>query len=292
MRRRALIAAAIRKRESQAVGALRNYPRVETIEIGGLPVARLDRRRTADLLVDLAVNYQRSDRPWISTSVNGQVISEAARNAGLREAMLFADVISCDGQPLVMASEGVTGLALPERVATTDLFHDIADLARERCVTMYFLGASDSENAKAVAKVRQAYPYLRIVGQQHGFHSHREWIGLVREIDRLRPDILWLALGVPREQEFYMRFAHALPHVGLIKTSGGLFNFLSASAKRAPEWMQKSGLEWAHRAAREPRRLLFRYLTTSPHAALLMVTRRREGSVMDELGEKVDSGEG
>lgn len=239
MRRRVPAVAAVRKR----VGPLRAYPRVETLEIGGLPVARLDRARTADLLVDLAVTYRRSDRPWISTSINGQVISEAARNDGLREAMLFADVISCDGQPLVMASEGVTGLALPERVATTDLFHDVADLARERAISMYFLGASESENARAVANVRQAYPYLRIVGQRHGYHSHREWIGVVREIDRLRPNILWLALGVPREQEFYMRFAHAMPHVGLIKTSGGLFNFLSASAKRAPAWMQQNGLE-------------------------------------------------
>lgn len=225
----------------------RLLPRVETVNVGGLPVARLDRNQTANLMISLATRQRRPDRPWIATSVNGQVLSEAARKPGLREAMLFADLISCDGQPLVTASARVAGAALPERVATTDLFHDLAHAARTTNPTMYFLGASESENRRAVDNVRRAYPHLRIAGAAHGYRSHAGWISLVRDINRIGPDILWLALGVPREQEFYMRFAHAMPNVGLIKTSGGLFNFLSASAQRAPLWMQERGLEWVYR---------------------------------------------
>ena len=202
--------------------------------------------------------------------------------------MLFADVISCDGQPLVMASRSLAGAALPERVATTDLFHDLADLAKTRPVSMYFLGGSDAENAKAVRNVQQAYPHLRILGRSHGYGNHAQTIRLAHDIDRLRPDILWLGLGVPREQEFYMRFAHAMPNVGLIKTCGGLFNFLSASAQRAPLWMQERGLEWVYRMGREPRRLVFRYLTTSPHAAMLMLARRQRGTRVSQLGNDIE----
>ncbi|KFC62709.1 Glycosyl transferase, WecB/TagA/CpsF family [Devosia sp. LC5] len=289
MRRRVLQPVAFRPvRRGPPALPVRIYPRFESVEIGGLPVARLDRQQTARLLIDLAVKYRRRDRPWIATSINGQVLSEAARQPALREAVCFADVISCDGQPLVMASRRVTGFALPERVATTDLFHDVVAVARERVVSMYFLGGTEGENARAVAAVRDSYPHLRIVGQGHGYHTHRQWIGVVRDIDRLGPDIVWLGLGVPREQEFYMRFAHAMPNVGLIKTSGGLFNFLSASAARAPQWMQDNGLEWAYRMGREPRRLLFRYLTTSPHAAMLMLTRQKWGKGIAELGERID----
>lgn len=289
MRRRILRPLAFRpvRRGPPALPA-RIYPRFESVEIGGLPVARLDRKQTARLLIDLAVKYRRRDRPWIATSINGQVLSEAARQPALREAVRFADVISCDGQPLVMASRRVTGFALPERVATTDLFHDVVTAARERVVSMYFLGGTEGENARAVAAVRDSYPHLRIVGQGHGYRTHRQWISVVRDIDRLGPDIVWLGLGVPREQEFYMRFAHAMPNVGLIKTSGGLFNFLSASAARAPQWMQDNGLEWVYRMGREPRRLLFRYLTTSPHAAMLMLTRQKWGKGIAELGERID----
>jgi len=258
--------------------------------MGGLPVARLDRHQTAALMVALATRYRRRDRPWIATSVNGQVLSEAARHDDLREAMLYADIISCDGQPLVMASPMVAGARLPERVATTDLFHDVARLARTRPCTMYFLGASAAENARAMARVRRLYPYLRILGAAHGYRDHAGWIRQVREIDRLGPDIVWLALGVPREQEFYMRFAHAMPNVGLIKTSGGLFNFLSASAPRAPQWMQERGLEWVFRMAREPRRLMLRYLTTSPHALVLMLTRRSRRRDEKRLGGDIGVG--
>jgi N-acetylglucosaminyldiphosphoundecaprenol N-acetyl-beta-D-mannosaminyltransferase len=289
MRRRILRPVAFRpvRRGSPAL-PVRIYPRFESVEIGGLPVARLDRKQTARLLIDLAVKYRRRDRPWIATSINGQVLSEAARQPALREAVRFADVISCDGQPLVMASRRVTGFALPERVATTDLFHDVVAAARERVVSMYLLGGTEGENARAVAAVRDSYPHLRIVGQGHGYRTHRQWISVVRDIDRLGPDIVWLGLGVPREQEFYMRFAHAMPNVGLIKTSGGLFNFLSASAARAPQWMQDNGLEWVYRMGREPRRLLLRYLTTSPHAAMLMLTRQKWGKGIAELGERID----
>lgn len=266
----------------------RVYPRFETLEMGGLPVARLDRAQTAQLLIRLATELRRRDRPWIGTSVNGQVLSEAARRNELRDAMLFADIISCDGQPLVMASKRLAGVALPERVATTDLFHDIADVARTQPVSMYFLGGSESENARAVSNVQRAYPHLRILGRHHGYSNHAETIRLARDIDRLRPDILWLGLGVPREQEFYMRFAHTMPNVGLIKTCGGLFNFLSTSAQRAPRWMQERGLEWVYRMGREPRRLMFRYLTTSPHAAMLMLTRRKRGAGTSQLGHDID----
>lgn len=267
--------------------ALRRYPRIETVSMGGLPVALLDRHKTAALLIALATRYRRRDRPWIATSVNGQVLSEAARHADLREAMLYADLISCDGQPLVMASPMLAGARLPERVATTDLFHDVARQARLRPCSMYFLGASAAENARAMARVRLLYPHLRILGAAHGYRDHSGWIRQVREIDRLGPDIVWLALGVPREQEFYMRFAHAMPNVGLIKTSGGLFNFLSASAPRAPQWMQDRGLEWIFRMAQEPQRLMLRYLTTSPHAALLMLTRRTRQLDQRRLGEDI-----
>ncbi len=264
--------------------ASRAYPRFETVEFAGLPVARLDRLGTTQLLIDLAVKFRRGDRPWIASSVNAQVLSNAARDADLREAMLFADVISADGQPMVLASRQVTGFALPERVATTDLFHDIARAAKSRPLTMYFLGSSEAENARAVANMRAIYPHLRIVGRMHGYHSHAEWIRRVAEINAIGPDLLWVALGVPREQQFYMRFAHAMPNVGLIKTSGGLFNFLSTSARRAPQWLQDSGLEWAYRLRQEPRRLLLRYLTTSPHAAMLMMTQRKPGRRIIHLG--------
>jgi N-acetylglucosaminyldiphosphoundecaprenol N-acetyl-beta-D-mannosaminyltransferase len=78
---------------------------------------------------------------------------------------------------------------------------------------------------------------------------------------------------VPREQRFFAEHGHKLPDVGLIKTSGGLFNFLSGTNRRAPALLQRLGLEWAFRLLLEPRRLGWRYLSTNPIALFLMLTR-------------------
>jgi exopolysaccharide biosynthesis WecB/TagA/CpsF family protein len=84
-----------------------------------------------------------------------------------------------------------------------------------------------------------------------------------------------VALGVPYEQAFVAEFVPRLDKVGVIKTAGGLFNFLSGSRRRAPQWMQDAGLEWVWRIWLEPRRLFWRYLTTNPRALYLLLQRTR-----------------
>lgn len=243
---------------------------IPLVRLGGLNIAALDRRETAELMLRLARAPRPHGRPWILTSANGEVVSRCARDA--RIAALFAetDLISADGQPLVLAS-ALCARQLPERVATTDLFHDVAALAVDHGLTFYMFGASDSENLRAVERIRRLYPGLAIVGRSHGYLTDSELEAKVAEINALAPDILWVALGVPREQEFALQYAASLPNVGMIKMSGGLFNFLSGTRRRAPLWMQHCGLEWLYRLAQEPRRLFWRYAVTNPHAAYMLL---------------------
>ena len=123
---------------------------------------------------------------------------------------------------------------LPERVATTDLFYVVARKAQAAGLTFYMFGADEAENAAAVANVRKMYPDLRIVGRCHGYLRGEALRDKVDEINALAPDYLWVALGVPYEQAFVEEFTPRLSNVGVIKTSGGLFNFLSGSRPRAP----------------------------------------------------------
>lgn len=241
------------------------------LHMAGLPIARLSMAETADLMIETA-SLPRAGRPLFLTSANGEVMSRCASDEELAQLFLQADLISADGQPMVLASRLFSRTPLPERVATTDLFHDVARLAAERGLSFYMFGATPEENEKAVENVRAAYPDLDIVGHSHGYLSYGEMLTKVKEINGLAPDILWVALGVPHEQRFVQAFSSHLSAVGVIKTSGGLFNFLSGSRARAPRWMQKAGLEWAWRLWLEPRRLFWRYAVTTPHALYLMVT--------------------
>jgi len=164
---------------------------------------------------------------------------------------------------------------LPERVATTDLFHVVARKAAAAKLTFYMFGAEEAENAAAVANVEKMYPDLPIVGRSHGYLKGEALRAKVDEINGLAPDYLWVALGIPYEQAFVEEFTPRLFNVGVIKTSGGLFNFLSGSRARAPQWMQKMGFEWAWRIWLEPRRLFWRYLTTNPRALYLLFNKSR-----------------
>jgi N-acetylglucosaminyldiphosphoundecaprenol N-acetyl-beta-D-mannosaminyltransferase len=249
---------------------------IARVSLGGLRMAVLGMDNTADFMVDAAVNHRRGARPFYLTSANGEVLARCSTDPDMDRLFRSADLISADGQPLVVASRLRTQLPLPERVATTDLFHVVADRATERNLTFYMFGASAEENRAAVANVRRRHPGLNIVGHSHGYLHGQELADKIDEINALAPDFLWVALGVPREQEFVETFSSRLGNVGVIKTSGGLFNFLSGSRARAPQWMQSAGFEWAWRIGQEPRRLLWRYLTTNPRAMYLLFAGSNE----------------
>ena len=134
-------------------------------------------------------------------------------------------------------------------------------------------GADEISNLVATQKTQERYPDLKIAGRRNGYFSKDEEAEIVAEINDLKPDILWVSMGVPREQRFIREHIDSLKNVGVIKTSGGLFDFLSERNSRAPNWMQSAGLEWAYRAMQEPKRLGPRYLLTNPQALKLLFTR-------------------
>src|SRR5258708_3908002 len=253
---------------------------VPVATIGGLPIAVIDRARSAALMVDAALaRRDTAQRPLVFTSANGQVLSMCARDARIRDLFLDADLIHADGMPLVFVSRFLNKTPLPERVATTDLYHDTAVVAQDRGASIYLLGATKTVVDHAVRRTRELYPNLKIAGYNSGYlRREGDEARIIADINRAKPDILWLGLGAPGEQSFAARNRDRLHGVGLIKTSGGLFHFFSRKNTRAPGWMQRLGLEWAYRIYLEPRRLAGRYLMTNPHAIFLLLTRTGRGA--------------
>jgi N-acetylglucosaminyldiphosphoundecaprenol N-acetyl-beta-D-mannosaminyltransferase len=248
---------------------------IPRISLGGLRLAVLDIEQTANFIIDMVLPERRIGRPLYLTSANGEVLARCSTETMTERLFRAADLINADGQPLVTVSRLKSSRPLPERVATTDLFHVVARKAAAAGLTFYMFGADEAENAAAVANVQKMYPDLKIVGHSHGYLKGDVLRAKVDEINELAPDCLWVALGVPYEQAFVEEFISRLSRVGVIKTSGGLFNFLSGSRPRAPAWMQTVGLEWVWRIWLEPRRLFWRYLTTNPRALYLLFNKSR-----------------
>lgn len=173
-----------------------------------------------------------------------------------------AEIVVADGMSIVVASR-LLGRPLPERIAGVDLVIEICREAATTGLSVYLLGGRPCTAAKTAEKMRSMLPTLKIAGVDcppMGFDAEAARSRTV--VERIRaalPDILFVGLGAPK-QEFWMeRHRDELP-VRVMVGVGGSFDILSGELPRAPRWMQSSGLEWAFRLSREPRRLWKRYL--------------------------------
>jgi N-acetylglucosaminyldiphosphoundecaprenol N-acetyl-beta-D-mannosaminyltransferase len=246
---------------------------VDTVLIGGFPTIRATRDELAALMVRdcIASRKERSTPPRLVFSSNGQGISLAGTDVTFAATMSQADVIHADGMSVVIASRLLTKRPLPERICTTDFFRHAAPAAVTAGLSFFLLGGSESQNKAACEAIQSQYPELRIAGRHHGFIDEEADDRLCAEIVASRTDVLWVALGKPRQEFWSVRNRHRLAGVGWIKTCGGLFSYLSDEVSRAPVWMQDYGLEWLYRAMQEPTRLTWRYLLTNPHSLYRIV---------------------
>jgi N-acetylglucosaminyldiphosphoundecaprenol N-acetyl-beta-D-mannosaminyltransferase len=172
-----------------------------------------------------------------------------------------ADLVVCDGKPLQWASR-LQGEGIPARVTGMDLVLTAARLSAEQGYRLYFMGGAPGIAARAAAALETLVPGVVTVGTdspQVGQFDADEDRRIVTSIRQAEPDVLFVALGAPRQDEW---IASHLDELGVPVCAGvgGVFNFLAGETRRAPEWLQRAGLEWAFRLYQEPSRLWKRYL--------------------------------
>jgi len=243
------------------------------VVVGGVKTACLSREQLGRLMVGdcLAARGGRR-RPKLVFATNGHAVAMAGTNRKFRRTFEAADIIHADGAPVVFASKVLTTAPIPERSATTDFLHDAAAMGQAHGLKFFLLGATEKVNADCAALLNKSYPDLEIAGRRHGYFAAGDEAAICEEINQSGADVLWVGLGVPLEYEFCERNRDRLK-AGWIVTCGGCFNFATGAYRRAPEWMQRTGLEWLHRLWREPRRLFWRYAVTNPLAIFLLLTR-------------------
>jgi exopolysaccharide biosynthesis WecB/TagA/CpsF family protein len=192
------------------IEAERSMPRPATVMLGGLPITVVDRAEAADRMIATALAHRGSGAlPEYQTSANGQVLVDCAREPAIRDLFLTADAIHADGMPMVIASWQMSTVPLPERVATTDLVHDVMQRAGPAGVTSYLLGATAEVNAAAVANLRALYPDVPWIDGRNGYFTEAEEEAICADICARAPDILWIGLGAPKEQLFVEQIGRA-----------------------------------------------------------------------------------
>ena len=185
---------------------------------------------------------------------------QARSDVELHRILCEADLVLCDGMPLVWASRWL-GAALDQRIAGSDLVLALLERAASRGYRVFFLGSTQETLEAARSRCEERFPGIRICG----VHSppYAELLALDRETLRshvraTRPDLLLVALGPPKQEKLISMISRELGVPCSIGVGASL-DFLAGRFPRAPEWMRRSGTEWVFRLLMEPRRLFRRY---------------------------------
>jgi exopolysaccharide biosynthesis WecB/TagA/CpsF family protein len=229
----------------------------DRIELGGVYIDQVDVAAAAARIREFVV----SGHSHQVVTVNLDFLSIARRDSSFRTTINSADMAVADGMPLVWLSR-LKGQPLTERVAGVELVAESCRIAAELHASVFLLGAGPGVAAAAGRRLEQDYPGLHVAGSYSpplGPLSRRENARIVRMIRRAAPDFLFVALGAPRQDLWIQEFQPQL-QVPVAMGVGCVFDVLAGSVKRAPSWMQRSGLEWAFRLVQEPQRLWRRYL--------------------------------
>jgi len=190
-----------------------------------------------------------------------------------------ASIVTADGMPLIWASS-LRGTPLPERVTGSNLISSLTAAAAERGKSIFLLGGAPGAAQSTGTVLAARHPNLCIAGvssrPNESTTDDSEWQSIAEMLEAARPDIIFVALGCPRQEQLIEAFRHLLPCAWWIGV-GVAFSFMAGTIPRAPLWMQRAGLEWFHRLLKEPRRLARRYLIQGvPFAVTLFRTAALE----------------
>ena len=239
------------------------------IDFMGIPVDALSMKETLEFIDE---GIRRGDKINHVVINAGKVVA-MRKNAALHRSVVTCDLINADGQSIVWAA-GFLGRKLPERVAGIDLMQNLVKLSAEKKYKCFFFGAKEEVVKKVVEIYTEKYGADVIAGFRNGYFSKEEEAGIAQKIADSGAQLLFVAMPSPHKENFMYEYRDVLKDVRFNMGVGGSFDVISGLTRRAPRWMQRTGLEWFYRFIQEPKRMWKRYLIGNS-GFLLMVFKER-----------------
>jgi N-acetylglucosaminyldiphosphoundecaprenol N-acetyl-beta-D-mannosaminyltransferase len=223
---------------------------------------------TLDQTVNEVVSMIRAGQRGYLSTVNVAILMMMRSDPRLAAFVRGSRFVVADGQPLIWSAR-MQSTPLPERVAGVDLVNVLAERAAKEGLGIYLMGANRPVIDEVAKRLKERIPGLRIAGVEDGYFKAEQAAERARAIAASKAEILFVGMGVPRQERFLEEYWNQLG-VGFAVGVGGSFDVLSGLRSRAPAWMQKCGMEWFYRLIQEPRRLFTRYLVTNTQFTGLM----------------------
>ena len=223
--------------------------------------------------LDIIASNLKEGKQIVQNGVNAASIIGLTNNRELIQAYNNSDLINIDGMSMVWALRFL-GYSVPERVACPDLANDVLKLAEKENYSIFLFGAKEASLSQSIKNLKNSFPKLNIAGHRNGYYQASEELGIVEMINNSNPDILLLGMPSPQKEFFVEKYKDQL-QVKYFFGVGGFFDILSGKIRRAPLWMQKSGLEWVYRFIQEPRRMWSRYIIGNIKFIILVLKEKR-----------------
>ena len=217
--------------------------------------------------------FIRDGKPHMVVTADASGVVLAQKDPELKEIINSADLVTPDSVGILWASKRF-GFSLPERVSGADMVEHICKQAAKSGHKVFLLGAAPGIAEAAAEKLKERYPGLMIVGTHHGYFQPEESAAVVQKVRDAKPDILLVAMGIPRQEKWIRRHMDDMG-VPVAMGVGGTFDVISGKVKRAPKWMQRHGLEWIHRLASNPKKI--NKVATLPVFVLMVLRAGRKG---------------
>ncbi|MEH6890526.1 WecB/TagA/CpsF family glycosyltransferase [Bacillus sp. JJ864] len=225
---------------------------VQTVDILGVPFSTMTMEETVRYVMQQLEKKQ--ENTFQVVTANPEIVMCAKKDAAFHQTLLQVDLITPDGIGVVKAS-GMLGTPLKERVAGFDLMCNLFEtLSQEKkAVSVFLLGAKPHVIERAAQTLTERYSAVSIVGTQDGYFKQEKEEEIIKRIQEVKPDILLVALGFPRQENFIQNNKHRL-HTKVAVGVGGSFDVWAGEVKRAPRWIQAIHLEWFYRLCSNPTR--------------------------------------
>ena len=222
---------------------------ITTIKILGVPVHPYTMKGAVEKILE---RVSQSKKTFVVTA-NAEIIMMGQSDDEYMEILNNAALVLPDGAGTVWAGRKL-GYEVPERVAGYDLFLNLMTEAAQMKLKVFFFGSAPGVAEEAKQKCEMLYPGVSIVGCRDGYFKEEDNLAIVEEINNSGADLLFVALGAPKQEKWLTKFQDILKP-SLLMGIGGSFDVVAGKMERAPKWMQDASLEWLFRLYKQPSRL-------------------------------------
>ncbi|WP_163969568.1 WecB/TagA/CpsF family glycosyltransferase [Oceanobacillus halotolerans] len=241
---------------------------MKQVDLLGIPFLYTNLQQFVSLLDK---RIQQKEKTFVVTA-NPEMVILARDDAAFMNVIHQATYITADGIGIVKAA-GLLKNPLPERVTGYDTMLQLLTLANEKHYNVFLLGAHENVLQTVKTKIEINYPGIRIVGAHNGYFNWED-NNIAESIKSAKPDITFVALGVPRQEKWIAENLHSFKH-GVFIGVGGSFDVIAGTVKRAPAFWQKLNLEWFYRLLKQPSR--WRRMLALPRFVLYIVKQKMKG---------------